>query len=151
MILSKTCIYGIRATLFVATQEADKYVPISKVAEALGISFHFLTKILQTLTQQNIMQSYRGPNGGIALAKPAESIFIGEIIRAIDGGDLFSACILGLPGCGELKPCPLHDQWAAIRGNIANMFNQTTVEEMAKRVRERGLRLTDVEWKFLSS
>lgn len=151
MVLSKTCIYGIRATLFVATQEADKYVPINRVAEALGISFHFLTKILQTLTQQNIMQSYRGPNGGIALAKPADSIFLEEIIRAIDGTNLFSACILGLPGCGELKPCPLHEQWAGIRGDIAKMFNQTTVSEMAKRVRERGLRLTDVEWNFLTS
>jgi Rrf2 family protein len=147
--LSKTCIYGIRATLYVATQNSDKFMPINQIAEALDISFHFLTKILQLLTQQNIMKSYRGPNGGIALAKAPEDIFISDIIKAIDGDDLFKECILGLPGCGELQPCPMHDEWGNIRAQITYMFNKTSVGEMAERIVNNNLRISDINWKDL--
>jgi hypothetical protein len=34
-----------------------------------------------------------------------------EIVVAIDGEDLFRECVLGLPGCGDATPCPLHDEW----------------------------------------
>ena len=147
--LSKTCIYGIRATLYVATQNSDKFMPINQIAEALDISFHFLTKILQLLTQQNIMKSYSGPNGGIALAKAPEDIFISDIIKAIDGDDLFKECILGLPGCGELQPCPMHDEWGNIRAQITYMFNKTSVGEMAERIVNNNLRISDINWKDL--
>ncbi len=145
--LSKTCIYGIRATLYVATQNTDKYLPINQIADALDISFHFLTKILQLLTQKDIMKSYRGPNGGIALAKAPEDIFISDIIKAIDGDDLFKECILGLPGCGELKPCPMHDEWGNIRAQITYMFSKTSVKEMAERIVRDNLRISDINWK----
>ncbi|NIV03877.1 MAG: Rrf2 family transcriptional regulator, partial [Calditrichae bacterium] len=95
---SQACNYGIRAALYVASLEEQKFVPIRDIAEKLDISFHFLTKILQKLTLKNIMVSYRGPNGGISLAKPAEQITLLNVIEAIDGPDLFTECILGLPG-----------------------------------------------------
>ena len=144
MILSKTCIYGIRAILYIAAQEESSYLPIGKAAKDLGISFHFLTKILQSLTQQQILTSYRGPKGGVALARPAEQIMLADIVSAIDGKDLFSACILGIPGCGEGIPCPLHDQWTSIRGQISDMFSKTSVATMALKVTRQGLRLSEL-------
>ena len=145
MFLSKTCIYGIRAVLYTATLEKDKYVPISTIAKELGISFHFLTKILQTLTQKQLMHSYRGPNGGIALAKPAATMKLVDIVEAIDGTKLFTDCLLGLPGCGKRKPCPLHDSWSDVRHQIYNMLTQTTVADLAKKFQSEGLRLSDLE------
>lgn len=144
MFLSKSCKYGIRAVLYVATQNEKNYIPISTISEKLGISFHFLTKILQILTQKGIMSSYRGPHGGIALAKPAESVKLLDIMEAIECADQFAECVLGLPGCGTLKPCPLHDEWSGIREQIHEMLNRTTVAELAKKVTEDGLRLSDV-------
>ncbi len=145
MFLSKTCIYGIRAVLYTATQDNQKFIPISKIAEELGISFHFLTKILQILTQKKIMNSYRGPNGGITLARPAEEVKLIEIVEAIDGTDLFTECILGIPDCGVRKPCPLHNQWGDIRQQLHQMLTSTSVAELARRVKEDGLRLSDVD------
>jgi len=145
MFLSKTCIYGIRAVLYTATQNDKKFIPISTISTNLGISFHFLTKILQILTQKGIMNSYRGPHGGVALALPAESVKLLDIVKAIDGTDQFTECLLGLPGCGTLKPCPLHDEWCGIRGQIHDMLNDTTVAELAKKITKNGLRLSDID------
>lgn len=141
MLLSKTCIYAIRAVLFTAASAEKNFVPIRHIAKELDISFHFLTKILQNLTQRGIMNSYRGPKGGIALAKPANDISIAEIITAIDGNAIFEDCILGLPGCGEKKPCPLHLEWGKQREKLEKTFNQTSISDLVHKIEKDGLRI----------
>ncbi|HNY92546.1 MAG: HTH-type transcriptional regulator IscR [bacterium ADurb.Bin431] len=144
MILSKSCDHAIRATLYVAMHPDRGYVPIREIAAGLGISFHFLTKILQVLTQKNIMTSFKGPNGGIALARPAEEIALKEIVLAIDGEGLFRGCMVGLDHCDDDHPCPLHEQWSALRGDLDELFSRTSVAHLAGRARAEGLRLTDL-------
>jgi Rrf2 family protein len=138
--LSSSCKYGIRAAAYLAGQgaEEDAYVPIRTISKDLAISFHFLTKILQTLSQDGILVSYRGPNGGVALARAAKAITVLEIIESIDGAHVFSACILGLRKCNEKKPCAMHATWAKERRRLADMFDKMTLERLA---RVQGTRL----------
>jgi Rrf2 family iron-sulfur cluster assembly transcriptional regulator len=143
ILLSKTCNYGIRAALYVASKDNQQFVPIRQIARDLNISFHFLTKILQLLTQKNIMTSYRGPNGGVILAKPANDITIYDIVEAIDGSKLFKECILGLPDCGNEKPCPLHDNWQVVREDLKNTFESSTLAELSSRINDFGLRISE--------
>ncbi|RMH60761.1 MAG: Rrf2 family transcriptional regulator [Bacteroidetes bacterium] len=125
--LSRRCTYGLQAALFLASQERGAYIPIQRISECLGLSFHFLTKVLQHLTHHGLLRSLRGPHGGVALARPPGQITLKEIVVAIDGPDLFEACVLGLPGCGEQKPCPLHEDWKEVRGCLRNAFAGTTL------------------------
>jgi Rrf2 family protein len=141
--LSKSCIYGIRAALYIASLEKDTYVSIGDISKHLNISFHFLTKILQKLTQENIMTSFRGPSGGVAVARPAESIYLIEIMNAIDGLKIFEKCVLGLPGCGDRQPCPLHDEWGPVRDQIKSIFENTSLAELSQKINEFNLRLTE--------
>lgn len=141
-ILSNTCLYGIRASLFVASVEGEqKYVPINQISSQLGISFYFLTKILQKLTHHKLMVSYRGPNGGVALARPAKEISLMDMIRAIEPDNDLDGCVLGLPGCGESVPCPLHDQWGAARDVIKAIFENTNLADLGRKIKEDGLRI----------
>lgn len=144
MILSKACNYGIRAALYVALQNQTEYVSIKEISQKLEISFHFLTKILQTLTQNKIMSSFRGPHGGVTLAKPADEIKVLEIIHAIDGNTLFENCVLGLNDCGDENPCPLHNQWKEIRDSIYNLFHDTSLGQLTDDILQRGFRLTNI-------
>ena len=145
MLLSKACIYGIRASLYIAARhkEARKFVPIREVSDNLGLSFHFLTKILQQLTTAKILESYKGPNGGVAFTRSPEEIRMIDIIGAIDGYKLFTECILGLPGCGNGKPCPIHDKWGQTRESIKILFETTSLEELAQKGISLDLRLSD--------
>ncbi len=145
MILSKTCDHAIRATLFVAMRPERTYVPIREIASELDISFHFLTKILQVLTLKNIMASFKGPNGGVALARPAAEVALKEIVLAIDGDRLFSGCMIGLDHCDDDHPCPMHEQWSNARKNLDELFSTTSVAYLADRVRLEGFRLTDLQ------
>ena len=142
--LSKTCVYGLRAAVYVAAhRRPDGFVPIREIADELNISFHFLTKILQQLTEASLMISYRGPRGGVDLAKDAAEISVKDIIDSIEGKDVFSSCILGLGGCGVRSPCPMHRAWSAERGKLRELFEKTKLLELARQVREKKLRLTD--------
>ena len=145
MLLSKTCDYAIRAALYIAVNEDRQFVPIREISEQLNISFHFLTKILQILTQKDIMASFKGPKGGIALARPAGKISVKEIVLAVDGPQIFENCLLGLEKCGEENPCPLHEQWAAIRSQLNQLFEHTTLAEMAEKVKSNKFRMANVQ------
>lgn len=139
--LSNACEYGLRAALYLASLKEEGYVPIRRLSDELDISFPFLTKVFQKLTQADLLASFRGPRGGVAFTRPTDQIALKEIIVAIDGDELFSGCVLGLPGCGEQKPCPMHARWAAERDRIERMFAETTVADMAGRIDAFDVRL----------
>lgn len=142
MLLSKACVYGMRAALYLAAASGDEYISISKISEDLDISPHFLTKILQQLTKVGMMESMKGPKGGIRLQRSGDKVTLVEIVSAIDGMDLLTECALGLPGCGTAKPCPLHEQWADTRDQIRKMLEHTTLTDLAKKGKDGNLRIT---------
>lgn len=139
MIFSKACAYAIRASVLTAANSADgrKYIPIRELADELGVSFHFLTKILRKLTEAEIMMSFRGPNGGVGLIKPASQISVLDIVSAIDGTGLFRECVLGLPRCSDKTPCPLHEVWSKRRGDLQKMLSRTTLASLGKNMMTR--------------
>ncbi len=143
-LLSTRCVYGLRAALYVAGCQQDRpCVMIREISDELAISFHFLTKILQQLTAAGIMRSTRGRKGGITLAKPAHRISLLDVIECLDGKAAFGSCVLGLTGCSDRKPCPLHAAWAAKRKTMQTVFARTTLAALGRQVRRKGIRLTD--------
>lgn len=133
MPLSKSCIYGLKASIFLASKNDKGYVNIREISEKLDIPFHFLTKVLQELTHAQILESHKGPNGGIKLARTADKIFFMDIVSAIDENHTFKECVLGLPGCGELKPCPLHDHWSQLKEDLVYLMEESTIKEIAEK------------------
>ena len=144
-LLSKTCVYGFRAMIHLAghSVSSDQPLSIRTIADELGIPFHFLTKILQKLTQAEILESTRGAAGGIRLARPAGAIRLVELINALDDEDLLSSCVLGLGGCGEEKPCPLHSAWTVERKRLKALFEGTRLDELAQKIDDGSIRLSD--------
>lgn len=142
MLLSKSCVYGLRASLYLASRAEQDYTSIREMSEELDISFHFLTKILQQLTADSLMESYKGPNGGIRLSDKGKKATLLDVVIAIDGPGLFTQCALGLPGCGSATPCPLHDNWLTVRESIKEMLERTDLKQLAREGRANKFRIT---------
>ena len=141
-VLSKASVYGLRALMYLASEkDRTGYMSIGEISEKLDISFHFLTKTFQKLTQHDILESYRGPNGGIALKKPADEIFLTDIIHILEGKDFFDKCLLGLPGCGNWAPCPVHDFWKDAKKAMKSEFDITSLAELGEKVSDERMRL----------
>lgn len=130
MMLSKTCEYAIRATVYVASKSnRNEKIGIIEVAEAIGSPLHFTGKILQTLVRKKILSSAKGPAGGFYLENGDKLLLI-DIVDAIDGSGLFTSCVLGLEHCSALEPCPMHEQVKPIREMLLDEFSKKPVSEL---------------------
>lgn len=131
--LSKTCEYAIRASIFIATQSSqNKRVTIKEIAEKIDSPQSFTAKILQILSKKEIVHSVKGIGGGFEIPKEdIKKINLAQIVIAIDGEGLFKSCGLGLNHCSEERPCPLYNKFKGIRKELVFMLENTNLEEMA--------------------
>jgi Rrf2 family protein len=82
--LTKKAKYALRALSALARNEAG-YTQARDIAQDAQVPEKFLETILVELRNACLVESKRGARGGHRLARPAEQINIGEIIRTIDG------------------------------------------------------------------
>ena len=74
--------YALRVLMYCAAcQEREQPVTISEVADAHGISRSHLTKIVQQLAMQGLLDTTRGRGGGMRLMRPAQEISVGAVVR----------------------------------------------------------------------
>jgi Rrf2 family protein len=135
--LSNSCRYGIRAVIYLASRYPEKNnIGIKEISGDLELPTPFLAKILQQLAKHKILNSVKGPNGGFSLLKKPESITMMDIIKIIDGEDLFKNCIIHDGSCAEVKrakkTCPVHDDYSGLRTNIIRLFREKTIDELSK-------------------
>lgn len=133
-LLSKSAEYALRASIYIvaASQHGHK-CGLKEIAEAIDSPVFFTAKILQELTRKKLISSFKGPNGGFYVDPLAPDISMRDLVEAIDGGDLFVSCGLGMKNCSDSDPCPLHDQYKPIRNQIVAMLQQTTIQNLARR------------------
>lgn len=138
MMFSRSAEYAVRAMVFLAGQPSGRLTGAKEIAESEGIlPAPFLWKILHSLARQKLIRSFKGVHGGYELARPAAEITLEDIINAMDGEELTSACILGLPECSEVNPCPLHTSWKEVRAHLTGMMEQTSLADLAEVARRR--------------
>jgi len=134
--LTRAGVYGIRAALYLAAQDEPTASPvrIKDIADSLDISFHFLTKILQRLTEKGIVKAVRGPNGGVVLAHPPNEIMLLDLLTVLEGADFFEGCILGLKECSDERPCPAHTLWKPARTSLHLLFETSSLLDMGEKI-----------------
>ncbi|MCH8010709.1 MAG: Rrf2 family transcriptional regulator [Candidatus Marinimicrobia bacterium] len=130
MLFTKTTEYGIRIVLHLVKFGGNDYMRIQDISDICGVPPFRLSKVAQKLTREGLLESYTGPNGGIRLTRPVDDIRLLDVIRALEGEDVFTRCVLGLEGCGDENPCAIHEHWKEAREVILNMFEGKTVEEL---------------------
>ena len=130
---SKTCEYGIRAAIFIASESyQNNRVGLRAIAEKIDSPEAFTAKILQILSKNNIIRSIKGVGGGFEIPKEKMSqIKLSQIVTALDGDRVFTGCGLGLNQCSEDHPCPVHDKFKSIRNELAFMLENTNLEVLA--------------------
>jgi Rrf2 family protein len=129
---SKSCEYGLRATIYVAEQSIlNNKVGLKTIAKEIGSPEAFTGKILQILTKNNIITSVKGPYGGFLIdVNQLKEIKLSQIVNALDGDGIYTSCALGLKNCSAKYPCPLHDKFLAIRESLRIMLESNTLHDI---------------------
>jgi Rrf2 family protein len=132
--------YAVRALLTLAAAGTDT-VPGPVLAAEQQLPLKFLEAILADLRRAGLVRTRRGAVGGYALARPAEAITVGEVVRAVDGP---LAVIRGeRPEQAEYVGAAEHLQtlWIALRAALRTVLDEVTLAqllsgELPERVRE---------------
>jgi Rrf2 family protein len=130
---SASCHYGLQAMFYIASHSTEeKNISLNEIASDKDIPQHFLSKILQLLVKHKLLISMKGPNGGFRLSRSPQQITLIEIVKAIDGLDIFNQCGIGFRECNEEDPCPIHTDYSRIRDHVQNLFETKTLEALTE-------------------
>jgi Rrf2 family protein len=129
MYVSARTDYAVRAMLTIASEHPG-LVKAATLAAAQDIPLSFLQGILLDLRRAGLLHSHRGVDGGYALARPAEDITVGDVVRAV-GGALTT--VRGLPTTTTTYhgvATGLRDVWMAVEEAIEGVVDHRTLAQL---------------------
>jgi Rrf2 family transcriptional regulator, iron-sulfur cluster assembly transcription factor len=106
--------YAVRTILDLTLRPAGERTSCQEIAQRQSIPVAFLTKICARLAAEGLVQSQRGVNGGIRLARPAQEITLLQVVEAIDGPITFNRCNRKPSECDRSRTCPVHSVWSEL-------------------------------------
>jgi Rrf2 family nitric oxide-sensitive transcriptional repressor len=123
--------FGLRALMRLAG-EPDRSFSTGEIAAEFGISRNHLTKVIGDLAAAGFVSTQRGAGGGFRLARPAQSIRLGEVIRALEARHALVECFREDGGDCVLTPrCRLKAKLASAREAFLRDLDRTMLAECA--------------------
>jgi len=118
--------YALQAIFDLACQRPGEPIRIADIARRQKIPQKFLELILAGLKQSGFVESRRGAEGGYLLARAADSLSIGEVLRAVEGTP---------PGRGRPKrktETPFSEMWQRVDRAVSEVVDQTTFTDLMR-------------------
>lgn len=97
--------YALRVLMALAA--GDRQLSVDEIARRYGISRNHLAKVVQRLQSEGYVTTYRGRGGGMRLARPADEIIVGEVVRRFENLESFVGCFASGSGCAVNGLCAL--------------------------------------------
>ncbi|WJR76173.1 Rrf2 family transcriptional regulator [Bradyrhizobium sp. NP1] len=119
-------------TLMRLAGEPSRSFATSEISAEFGISRNHLAKVVRDLADSGFIATQRGAGGGFVLARPAQSITLGEVVRKLEGDSALVECFRADGGACVLTPrCRLKTRLAAAREAFMRELDRTTLAECA--------------------
>ena len=99
-----------------------------QIADSRGLQRPFVSKILSTLSQADLVEGTRGPGGGFALAMHPKEVTLYDVYILFEQEKQSETCPFGGGICGSGDSCPLHDRLVSVRRATHKMLHQTTFD-----------------------
>jgi Rrf2 family protein len=123
--------YALHAIFDLAVQKPGEPIKIADIARRQKIPQKFLELILSGLKQGGFVESRRGAEGGYMLARPPESITVGQVVRYLEGPKGNKQTHKQTPGD------PLAETWRRVDQAVSNVIDSTTFAELVRNWRDR--------------
>lgn len=123
--------FGLRALMRLAG-EPDRIFTTEEIAAEFAVSRNHLMKVVQELARSGFIETRRGAGGGFRLAQPAETITLGDVVRALEQREALAECFRADGGACVLTPqCGLKPRLAAAQEAFLRELERTRLAECA--------------------
>jgi Rrf2 family iron-sulfur cluster assembly transcriptional regulator len=132
--------YGLRCLVRLGYAGDGGSLTIPEISQAEGVSAAYAAKILRVLRKGGFVTAARGKEGGYTLARPAESIVIGDVIDAL-GGRLFESNFCDshagqVAVCTRSVDCSVRSLWRAVQVSVDHVLSKTTLRDLLQNEEE---------------
>lgn len=132
--ISQRAKYALRALVALAEAPAGTSLMISEISRQQAIPKKFLEQILLELKRAGIVDSRRGRLGGYILARPAERVTFGEVLRLIDGPIALLPCLSKIAyrrcgDCAEEASCEIRRVFARVADATRAVLDTTSLAD----------------------
>lgn len=132
MKLTKQTDYAFRILMFCAAG-GDRLSRVADISRVYGASEPFLFKILHPLVEGGVVQTVRGRNGGIRLARPASEITLAEVVRLTEDNFTMAECFdLDDADCPLIENCRLTAALREALDAFLAVLEKYTVDDLAR-------------------
>jgi Rrf2 family iron-sulfur cluster assembly transcriptional regulator len=132
---------GLRALFDLAFHGSGRQAQVKDIARRQHIPVRYLEEVMQELRKAKLVEAQRGPRGGYALARPADTISVADVFAALAGQaaglDDSRDCTGSMDGAGIDIPSLMCDELAA---RITITLAQTTLADFIARAESAGVR-----------
>ncbi len=123
--------YALR--ILTAMAEYEGVTDAKTISADTSVTLRFTLKILHKLSRGNLVQSYKGVNGGYKLKIGPESITLKQVIELIDGPIAIARCLESEEACSlncDKSACDYHHIFDIISIDLANKLNKITIKDV---------------------
>jgi Rrf2 family nitric oxide-sensitive transcriptional repressor len=125
--------YSLRVLMYLARSGTEP-ATIGKIAEFFDISRNHLMKVVTGLAASGFIVTSRGKGGGLQLARPAHTIMVGEVVRAMEPDFRLAECFdVAEDRCVITRDCGLKDMLHEARRDFLKVLDGYTIAEAAWR------------------
>lgn len=125
--------------LALAMQKGDGPTPLRRLAVDQEISAKYLEQILIPLMSAGLVKSVRGARGGYLLARPANDIYLYDIVRSLEGPLAPVECVENSEFCDRVGGCTVHLVWSEMESLLVDFLNNITLADLVSRQKEKDL------------
>lgn len=127
--------YSLRLLIYLAA-DPQRRTTIAQVCGAINVKQNHLTKVVHHLGKCGWVETTRGKHGGLVLARPAERIRIGDVVRDTEGPAVPAECFVpgeGVVSCGIAASCRLRGTLAEAVNAFYAVLDRHTLADIAPR------------------
>lgn len=118
--------FGLRLLIVLARDGGSISLPAFSAQQ--GLSYHHVAKVAQALVSAGFAVSHRGRSGGIALARPADQITVGEVVRTLEKGMRLADCAT----CALRADCALSGVLAEALEAFLGVLDRYTLADVSR-------------------
>lgn len=128
--------YAVRMLVFLAMQSEEVYTTTSIIAKRQHIPEPFLLRISADLVRSGLIESRRGPGGGIKLAMPSSEITVGKVVDCVDHTLAAIDCLTEPDACLISGACSQRELWGEVEQMLLDYLFEIKIDDLAKKQQE---------------
>ena len=129
MRITRQAEYATRTIYHLSRMDPHQRATTRSIAQAQNIPSSFLSKIIRTLSVAGLINTSRGAQGGVSLARPPSNISVMDVVEAIDGPIVFHDCDEDPENCEFSEHCPLHPFWCETQAMLVDRLQNATFDQ----------------------